>query len=212
MTVAEIERIGAPDISRMDALSAFREYRRAVVEETDRQRKREYEAITRGYKAIAKGLQVIDLHKVMQAAGLQPDTYYPKLAVCRADAERCHVHMFDNGRAVFSTEPYNWRQPAKPKCVTVPAGTFESYRAPGWDNATRPQRWSELVSALVPMIPPHLKPKRALGTYHILWDAVWTKQPPVDPLLLKHCGGALYAIVAAWDLTPLEQAVMRGRL
>jgi hypothetical protein len=48
--------------------------------------------------------------------------------------------------------------------------------------------------------------------YHVLWDAVWTPEPPIDPLLLKHCGGSLYAIVAAWDLTPLEQAVMRGRI
>jgi hypothetical protein len=62
------------------------------------------------------------------------------------------------------------------------------------------------------MIPPSGLPVTGLSNYFILWDAVWVPAPPADPLLLKPLGGAIYAIVFAWDLTPLEQAVMRGRL
>jgi hypothetical protein len=61
-------------------------------------------------------------------------------------------------------------------------------------------------------VPPRLHPRGKLANYHILWDAVWTPAPPKDPLLLRHLAGQLYAIVGQWDLTPLEQAVLRGRL
>lgn len=36
------------------------------------------------------------------------------------------------------------------------------------------------------------------------------KEAPVDPALLKHIGGDLYAVVATWDLTDLERAVLDG--
>jgi hypothetical protein len=47
----------------------------------------------------------------------------------------------------------------------------------------------------------------------VLWEADWKVHPvpPGDPALLKHIGGDLYAVVAVWDLTPLEQAVLAAR-
>lgn len=39
-----------------------------------------------------------------------------------------------------------------------------------------------------------------------------TPQPPgTDPALLKHVGGDLWAVLATWDLTPLEAAVLGQR-
>lgn len=35
--------------------------------------------------------------------------------------------------------------------------------------------------------------------------------PPGDPALLKHVGGDIYAVVATWDLSPLERLVLSGR-
>lgn len=96
---------------------------------------------------------------------------------------------------------------AKESYTLFPRDTFEPYL-----RSSRRQGWSESAQALVPMVPPALHPARHLRNYHIIWDAVWIKEPPRDPLLVKHLAGFLYAIVAAWDLTPLEQAVMRGRL
>ena len=45
----------------------------------------------------------------------------------------------------------------------------------------------------------------------ILWEAEW-ETVPRDPLLLRHLAGGLYAVMASWDLTPLERAVLKGRL
>jgi hypothetical protein len=66
------------------------------------------------------------------------------------------------------------------------------------------------ASAVVPIVPPQYRPKFKLSNYHILWEADW-KRVPVDPILLKHLGGSLYAVLASWDLTEIEQAVLRGR-
>lgn len=215
MTVAEIERIGAPTIPRADAKRAFLDYKNAVMREKDEQRRKEYDGLMRGYSAIAKGQQVIDLHQVMHAAGLQAETCYPQLAVCRANAIKCHLSMHEDGGCWFGADRERdlWRsRQAWQPFVRMPTGTFPTYIGPWREGATRPSRWSQTATALVPMVPPQLHPARHLRNYFTLWDAVWTPAPPKDPLLLKHLAGQLYAIVAAWDLTPLEQAVMRGRL
>jgi len=81
---------------------------------------------------------------------------------------------------------------------------------------TRPDGWQKRnearARALVPMIPPKFRPTAKLSNYHIMFEAVWKPVPPVDPFLLKHLGGTLYVVLAQWDLTPLEQAVLAGRL
>ncbi len=215
MTVADIERIGAPQITRQDARKAFLEYRHAVNVENDGLRKSEYQALMHGYKAIAAGQSVIDLHHVLSVSGLQHDTLYPRLAICNASARRCVVDMEPNGSASFHAESRDTR--GKRTCVRVPAGTFQIFtwgKLPdgnmGYRN--RPNDWKRHASAVVPLVPAALRPRASLTNYDILWDAVWSPEPPRDPLLLRHLAGALYAVVAHWDLSPLERAVLRGRI
>jgi hypothetical protein len=215
MTVAEIERIGAPQIAPGAARRAFRDYRKAALAEKNAALRADYEALTRGYRAIASGKQVIDLHQVMKAAGVN-ESFYPRLAIARADGQWCHLSLLDNGGAHMThVQTWTTRRGRRPgHVVALPANTFPRVPqwSPGQGYSGRPRGWSTVARAMVPMVPPQYHPGAALSNYFILWDAVWEPAPPVDPLLMKHLGGALYAIVAAWDLTPLEQAVMRGRL
>ncbi|WP_417382176.1 hypothetical protein [Gimesia sp.] len=44
--------------------------------------------------------------------------------------------------------------------------------------------------------------------YALPWETEW-ETISVDPMLLKHLGKSLYVVLAHWDLTPLEQAVLR---
>ncbi len=53
------------------------------------------------------------------------------------------------------------------------------------------------------------RPDCDLSKRVILWEADW-QAAPVDPLLLLPIGGDLYAVEAAWDLSPLERAVISG--
>lgn len=221
MTVNEIARIGAPEITRQDARKAYLEYKRAVLTAARPEERKEYEGLWRGYKAIAAGQQVIDLLQTFKASGVQEDTLYPCLAICRAHARICRVSMESNGSAVFMDDARRWSPGTKHR-LKLPVGTLPPYQT-RWDTTSgttryqingtlERQRWSSDAIAIVPIVPPRLHPRAALEHYHILWDAVWTPAPPKDPLLLRHLGGQLYAIVAHWDLTPLEQAVLAGRL
>lgn len=85
-------------------------------------------------------------------------------------------------------------------------GTFEPY------THERGRRGA-YVRAIVPNIPPRLRPKRGLHLYTILWEAEWAIDPvpPVDPALLRHLRGDLYVLCGTWDLTDLERAVLAGR-
>jgi hypothetical protein len=45
-----------------------------------------------------------------------------------------------------------------------------------------------------------------------LWEAEWRRVAPRDPYLLRHVGGDIWVVLAAWDLTEVERAAMATRL
>lgn len=200
-----------------EAQEAFREYRAAVTGGAHKklgEARREYErldrAVMRGYKELAKGNALLELSKAI-AMGGETDVHFtdrwsgeesthrfPAIAVCRADAARCLSTGINSSGGVTFYADVRWTR-ARKNVVRVPDATFER------------QTGSEWASAIVPTVPPPFRPAYSLSNYHILWEAEWTGAAPVDPALLKHLGGDLYAVLAVWDLTPLEQAVLAGR-
>ena len=71
--------------------------------------------------------------------------------------------------------------------------------------------WFDDGLAIVPIVPLHLRPKFNLSNYSILWEADWTAVPH-DPLLLRQLKGDLWIVLAAWDLTEVERAVLSQRV
>ncbi len=178
------------------ALKHFQEYRDAVKNgseksEIDRE-------IMLSYQALSKGNPILDIREAFRATGLD-DQGRPKLAFCRANAsevyfrgysDRCWF-CFDNevGRTYWYMN----------RCYqTIPTNTFSDS-----DNLT----YSSL-KAIVPIIPPNLRPNFKLHNYHILWEAAWEDAPPVDPFLLRKISKYIYAVLAQWDLTEVEQMVL----
>lgn len=157
--------------------------------------------IQRCYDAIAQGRMVIRALASIAAAGLGDD-HLPKLAIVRADAPECHVYMRSDGGARFSTKA--WTRDDHRRCyVDVPAGSFPE----------QSRRWGRQFAAMTPLIPIHLRPRRGLANYHILFEAEWRPVPPKDPMLLRRIGYAdLWVVLAAWDLTEIERAVLAGRI
>jgi hypothetical protein len=153
------------------------------------------------YKRIAQGKTVIRALASIVSAGLNTEGL-PKLAIARADQARAYVSA-DGPNAVFAHERI-WgrsRNESRSKIVRVP---WEGFKLPGQN------KWH--YEAQVPIIPVHLRPRRGIQNYHILWEAEWTKRYPVDPYLLRRFGGDAWLVVAAWDLTEVERAVMSSRL
>lgn len=146
------------------------------------------------YKRIAQGKTVIRALESIRVAGLNAEGF-PRLAICRADMPLCY-----------------WR-PRQGTCTFgkryVRGNDKRSNVAMDWPGLTS-TKWE--AEAIVPLIPVHLRPKRGLPNYHILWEAEWTKRYPVDPFLLRRFGGDAWLVVAAWDLTDVERAVMSSRL
>ena len=181
---------------RYTARKKYAEYLRAVKQ----RHSSEYEALKNGYRELSKGRQVIDLVAVMKNAGLD-EKFRPRLAIVRADANMC---WFRWGRPRGRKGPYRPMfsaamdmKPPVSQSVCLPQGTFK------WQAR-------ETLRAVVPTIPPSLMPSDRLSKYHILWEAEW-ESIPVDPMLLKSLGHNLYVVLATWDLTPLERAILAGR-
>lgn len=159
------------------------------------------------YKRIAQGRTVIRALESIRVAGLNADGL-PKLAIARADQANIRLRDADSdNQAVFShNSSGSWRQrnESRSKIIRVP---WDGFRLPTTGGR---RKWE--YEAQVPLIPVHLRPKRGLANYHILWEAEWTKKYPVDPYLLRRFGGDAWLVVAAWDLTDVERAVMSQRL
>lgn len=195
------------DMDPNAARKAFLEYRAAV-----RERHTDEDAqIMRGYRELAKGGALISLTRTIERGGHmvvdrrprpRADSnrhIVPRLAVIRASARWCWLSTTTNGIVIFHEDPFD--EPHKRRRrMAFPAGTLPEQ---GIHGVSRGE-----FKALVPSIPPALRPKAKLENYHILWEAEWQAEPPADPALLRHIGGDLYAVLATWDLTELERAVL----
>lgn len=148
------------------------------------------------YKRIAQGKTVIRALESIRAAGLN-EQGLPKLALARADMYK--VFWRTNQRfGRFQERRWYRGNASRTKNIQI-----------DWDEITPRHQEGE---AIVPIVPVHMRPKRGLQNYHILWEAEWTKTYPADPYLLRRFGGDAWLVVAAWDLTEVERAVMSSRV
>jgi hypothetical protein len=168
----------------------------------------EYTAAVKGYKALAKGTPLINLPEVIRAGGLF-DNHRPRLSVGRSD--RRHLRV--------SKTWGNWQQPAGFTFSTSRPG----YRI-GHDTIIQ-IAWPEVEKlkinegyALVPMVPADVRPNVDLAKCVTLWEVqAWSvsrldARPDRDPYLLQNIAGDLYAVIAEWELTDLERAIMADRI
>lgn len=189
-----------------EAAARLAEYEQVVAAE----RTAEDQAIAAGYRAAARGLPVIQLSTVMAAGGWFPNGL-PRLAVARADATEVHVEVTnrwsdaDTANVVFYDDARSRNRGA-----LVGRHTVRVERIPGRTSAS-PGGWRG--STIVPLVPPRHRPRRnRIRGFHILFEVeAWTPAPSRDPALLRHIRGDLWAVVATWDLTPLEMAVLSAR-
>ena len=163
--------------------------------------------VMRAYQLIAQGRMIIKAIESVRAAGLNAEGL-PHLALARADAKACHLAIRQDGSATMSSEDGRiwWRRnnASRSKWFDFMPGTFAG------SKATASFKDHE---ALLPPIPLHLRPRRGLANYHVLWEAEWAPVPPRDPYLLRRIGkGDLWLVVAAWELTEIERGALATRI
>lgn len=182
------------------------------------QRTAEDDRIQAGYRAIARGFPVLQLSEAIAAGGYFANGL-PKIAIARADARTSFVsktrawHWNSDQRIddeiVFGDDD-RWRENRGAMVGTHTTRVI----VPHVDATGNAWGWGQTI---VPTVPPEHRPKRGrIRRFHILWEVErWTqianRRAPGDPALLRHIGGDLWAVVATWDLTELERAVISGR-
>lgn len=167
---------------------------------------KEDEQLRVAYRAMSLGQRIISLSSVLKSAGLN-EKKLPCLAICPAGAKWCYLSRTSDGFQFSRVE--RWSKKADQ--VVVPHSTFPA-ELNEW-SWRRKYGFPDLPQkALVPAIPAHFRPAGDLDGYYILWEAVWENAAPADPLLLKRLGDNTYAVMAQWDLSPIERAVLEGRL
>lgn len=181
------------ELDRHKAAELYRKYRehRAYSKPIDLE-------IERVYRLISQGKKVIRALASIREAGVN-EYGLPLLGIARADAERCYLTIRHDGSARMSSD-VQWitGNTARSRYFEFPTGLF-----------ARKHRTAE---AIVPHIPPDVRPARGLANYHVLFEANWKDIPP-DPMLLRRIGkGDLWLVCAAWDLTEVERAVLMDRI
>ena len=195
-------------ISRAEAETLFRQYKThaAWSEPIDWEVQRTYDLLRKG-KVIIKALESI------KQAGLNRE-FLPKLALAVATAKKCHLVRYRDGQ--FSMSPNDGFSRSKKHNLNFRENTFvfplESFPLATWGGKDQRVGRTDHEAALPP-IPVHLRPKRGLQNYHVLWEAEWERVPPRDPYLLRRIGKAdLWLVVAHWDLSEVERAALSTRV
>lgn len=193
------------DIPYYEARDAYRNYRKAI---TDRTATKDDVALARAYHALMRGRKVIDVGLAIGGAGVDAQLM-PRLAIARADWPTVYSRRDEDDRFRFSSRRGSWgRRPGGEVAVRIGETPRQQRNGDTWRIVGEGR-------AQVPTIPPQFRPTGVLSEYHLLFEAVWVRQPTSDPMLLRRLGGAdspLFVVLAAWDLTPLEQSVLRAKL
>lgn len=166
-------------------------------------------SLRKAYAAISNGRRVFNMNAVLRDAGLFTDTLMPRIAIVRASSQ---VVKFERtGDQVQFTGRRNRWFDITSKHTRFPVSIFGEKINWDWRNANK-IRQIDLYQAVVPFVPPRFRPEN-LDNYFIMWEPIWKAIPPQpDPFLLRALGNGLFAVVAQWDMTPLEQSVLEGRI
>jgi hypothetical protein len=177
-----------------EARARLAEYEAAIRQERNAQD----EALAMGYRAAARGLPIIRLSETITAGGYFDDNNLPRIAVIRATEKQCYVRW--SGNDLVYNDGVSRNQGALVGKWTVRVPIAEPPAGRRWHGG----------QTVVPLIPPRYRPRwPRLGSCHLLWEVhSWTPVPPEDPALIRHIRGDLWAVLAVWDLTELERAVL----
>jgi len=170
------------------------------------------------YGHLKHGGKIVDVYEAFHKAGLKEE--HPKFAIVSFDARWCYLYKKMNGGAIFSNENKGrWDVHAVKGNgdVELPPDTYEWQR----EEDKREIVGGTRFKTVAPMVPPRVvniaSAKLTPQHYHVIFEPeVWAKskvpRPPGDPILVKRLTPNIFGVVATWDLTKLERAVIRGRL
>jgi len=159
------------------------------------------------YGQLKSGRKIIDINKIFEASGVN-EQFEPKLAIALAPNDTVFMEYQVSGSVVFRNRiGRSWKQ-SRDDIVIL--NIFPKLPPAQWEG-----NYSQYMrrQSPVPVIPASVRPKGNLVNYYILWEVEkWENVPPKDPYLLRRLTPNMFVVVAGWNLTELERAVMKGRM
>lgn len=208
----KLEQLVVPEEKIEEELQAFKQLIRNRKQQLLTQIHRDLKRI---YGHMRHGGKVIDVYESFRKAGLN-ENGDPKLAIAKADGSTCYCVKRDDGSAVYSIQELDWKAKhdwySPRKCygeIILPKGTF-NFPKNKYNHVE-----NQHIQCPVPIIPITILAdlKYALSNYHIIWEvSKWEPVPPKDPILVKMVTPNIALVLATWNLTKLERAVIMGRL
>jgi len=194
-------------MSEVDAEQAYRDYCKAVKE-----RKEKYlQELKKVYYNLKQGKKVINIFEACKKAGVNEDGN-PRLAISIAGKPSVRFRKQARGSGTFYNGVAPWYKPD----VQLPSETYAEWKRlpPTKYQNGRGSIKSETIETGVPVVPAHLLPKGKLDRYYVLWEVKdWKALPQTkDPFLLKRLSNNLFVVLAEWELTAIEQAVIQGAI
>ena len=158
-----------------------------------------------------KGRELIDVYLIAKKFGLNKKGL-PRIAISRADIPEVYFRKRDSGTGRFEMDNNRWGSDSYKDDVEFSQDTYGVH----WERQNEGSSWikKERVKTKVPRVPIEIMPDGKLENYYVLWEVKeWEDIPPAkDPLLLKRISQNLFVILGSWDVTPLEQSIMRGTI
>ena len=202
-------------IPKEEAKEIYGEYKEAV----KTRKEKVYHDLKKTYYHLSKGHKVLDIFEVFKKSGVNKKGE-PNLAISVVGKNEVRFCKESGGAGIFYDEGEKWNKSR----VRLPSNTF-----PNWEREdTGETNWQgrkvstitrDVIKTKVPIVPAYLLPTKRgkLDNYYILWEASdWqvsedSMPKAKDPFLLKRINANAFVILAEWDLTKVEQAIIRGK-
>jgi hypothetical protein len=161
-------------------------------------------AVMAAHQALAQDRVLVDTAATIKAHTQGGD--WPRITVGHLTDKFVWCRMFRNGT-------YELRNGRRGGSV------FHEYFG-GTPYSRKEHEWYQR-RADVPKLPPELERTvdKSRSDLLLLWEPEWVAEehapiprPVLDPALLEHVSGSLYAVLAVWDLSAIEAAALGQRI
>ena len=194
-------------LSQEKAKELWKEYREAIKQNKSDKFLQDMKKV---YNQLKCGRKVVDINTIVERGGITKN-FEPKIAIALASSKNVHCTYRASGKVLYQNSLGYFRNMIDIETAqeTLPQLPIE-HQEKDWNN--RPDGKKRLT-APVPQIPASLRPKGKLKNYYVLCEVdKWKPEPPTDPFLLRRLTPNMFVVLAAWNLTDLEKAVMKGRV
>lgn len=202
----EIESV---DMTIEEAENAYKKYAELVKIREEKS----LEILKQATYHLSQGRKVLNIFDSIKQGGVDGNKE-PKLAIGRADWGTVFFTKHRGKSGAFGSERVgsNW---GKVDSVRLPVNYFDDE----WDQimhtwGSEPKR--PTVKSPIPIIPGELMPEGKLKNYYILFEVgQWEedlsrRRIGDDPLLLRRLSENMFVVLASWDVSPLEKAILEG--